>query len=545
MLVLRSLFNQTKASDRDSAQPRLTRTHHNAVPWLCWAALCIVVVALLDHERAPSTFFYDEWGFVQWRRGWSFDGFLQPHAGHFVAVPVLIYRTLFELVGLTHYRAFRLVGIASHLAVATAVFAYVKHRTHVVLAGSAATATALLGAGWQNIYFPFSLAQTLPLALGILAWTLVGRADRRGDAGAMTALLVAVMCNGVGVSMLVGTATRFAARREWRRAAVVLAPATTVFAFWYLWYGHSAGSISNVPQVPRYAADMAAGGAGALFGRDLLWGRILLGVLVGAAGSRWRTLGRAAAPLGCLVGTMVLVAYNRVQMGDPTASRYAYVMAVLLLLILADVLTNIRLPRVALPMGIALCTLSVWGNWAVLHRGALGLRIDSSIAGMELRAVEWAKASVDERFEPDHHRMPFNFAGPYLRAVADLGSPAATEQEVLSAPDSTRQLVDQVSVGALAVFAEGDQLPIDVQMQCDTTSGRIELPLAVGQHLRVESITGTVEIRLRRIADTFPADPSYTVSLGRLIDFAIPADNAPSQQWTVQIDAESEFLICK
>jgi hypothetical protein len=61
----------------------------------------------------------------------------------------------------------------------------------------------------------------------------------------------------------------------------------------------------------------------------------------------------------------------------------------------------------------------------------------------------------------------------------------------------------------------------------------------------VESITGTVEIRLRRIADTFPADPSYTVSLGRLIDFAIPADNAPSQQWTVQIDAESEFLICK
>ncbi|MDO8364852.1 MAG: hypothetical protein Q7V88_18315 [Actinomycetota bacterium] len=514
-------------------------------PWACWGVVALVVLVLLDREGAPTTFFYDEWGFVQHRRGWSPNGFVQPHAGHLVAIPVLIYRVGFELFGLTHYRPFRVMVLLSHLAVATAVFAYVKQRTHVLLAGCAGLAIAMLGSGWQNIYFPFSVSHTLPVALGIAAWMLLDRDTRRADHLAAGAHLVAVLSSGLGISMLIGSGVKLAVQREWGRAVRVLSPAAAAFVIWQLAYGKPAGTVDNLPRMPRYMVDMVAGGAGGLFARDLLWGRLLLGVLVGLAAMRWRVLLPAAAPLGCLLGDVLLVAYNRAQFGDPTASRYAYEMAVLLLLVLAAATAGRPLRRGALPAGLVLCALSIWGNWALLHRGALGLRIDSTISAHELRAVEWAAGVVAPEFEPDHQRMPFLYAGTYLAAVHELGSPATTDAAVLAAPEATRQLVDQVSLGALGVFTEGFPTAVEPGDDCSAVDSGDEAVVQAGEVLWVRAGTAPVEVRARRLADGYVAAPAHIVDAGAGFALSVPVDGAPTQTWSVQLTSAAAVLVCR
>jgi hypothetical protein len=503
----------------------------------------LAVLVLLDAQRAPSTFFYDEWGFVQYRRGWSLSGFVQPHAGHLVAVPALIYRTLFALFGLTHYRPFRWMVLFTHLGLATAVFAYVRRRVHDVIAGCAALAIAMLGSGWQNIYFPFSVSHTLALALGIVAWLLVDRESKRADMGATAAHLVAVLTSGIGVSVIIGTAARLAVNREWMRAVRVLAPSVVVYLVWYAGYGSSTATSDNLGHMPRFAADMLAGGAGALFGRDLLWGRLLIGVLVGLAASHHRRLRLAAAPLGCLVGDVVLVALARAQFGEPDSSRYAYEVAVLLLLIGADMASGWRATRGAFAIAVALCGLSIWGNWAVLIRGALGLRLDSTIVANELRAVEWASDTVDPRFEVDPRRAPFLLAGSYLAAVDDLGSPAVSDAEVLIAPESTRQLVDAVSVGALRIFT-GDWHRSDT-VACDDRTGIVVGPLAVDAPIEVRAGDSPVEIRLRRFADGWPEAPTFSLEPGSTVSFAATTDGAPTQDWRMQVTSDGNYAVCE
>jgi hypothetical protein len=501
------------------------------------------VLVLLDAQRAPATFFYDEWGFVQYRRGWSLAGFTQPHAGHLVAVPALIYRVGFLVFGLTSYRPFRLMVLLTHLGLATAVFVYIRRRVHDLIAGAAALCIALLGAGWQNIYFPFSVSHTLALGLGIVAWILIDRETARSDLGATAAHLVAVLTSGLGVSVMIGTAARCAVNREWMRAVRILSPSAVVYLLWYVAYGTSTAQVDNVSAAPRFMADMLSGGAAALFGRDLLWGRILLGILVGIAASKHHRLRMAAAPLGCLVGDVVLVALARAQFGEPNSSRYAYEVAVLILLIAADMATGWHASRAAIGVVMAFLALSVWGNWAVLIRGALGLRIDSAIVANELRAVEWARGTVADDFEPDHQRAPFLFAGSYLEAVDELGSPAFPDDVVLAESESTRQLVDATSAGALQVFdreQERSEPPV-----CTEFSGTIDRELALDSTVEVRSGDTPVELRVRRFAEFYPAVADATVAPGDSVTMLVPADDAPPAQWHLQIAAEGGYSICE
>jgi hypothetical protein len=500
------------------------------------------VLVLLDAQRAPSTFFYDEWGFVQYRRGWSLFGFVQPHAGHLVAVPAFIYRVGFELFGLTSYRPFRVMVILTHLGLATAVFVYVRRRVHDLVAGAAALSIAVLGSGWQNIYFPFSVSHTLALALGIVAWILLDRGNSRADLGATAAHLVAILTSGLGVSVMIGTAARCAANREWMRAVRVLTPSVVVYVVWYAAYGTSTAQSDNLGAAPRFMTDMLAGGAAALFGRDLLWGRVLLGILVGVAASHHRRLRLAAAPLGCLVGDVVLVALARSQFGEPTSSRYAYEVAVLILLIAADMATGWKASRAAFGIVAAVCVLSIWGNWAVLIRGALGLRIDSTIAAAQLRAVEWTAATIDPALEVDPARAPQLFAGNYLDAVAELGSPALSDTAVLAQPDATLQLVDAVSARGVRAFDGGWQL--SNRLPCSDVAGELERDLPYDSPIQVRAGAEPLEIRARRFAEGFATEANAVVEPGRLLTIVMPRDDAPNGAWHLQLTSASSYAVC-
>jgi hypothetical protein len=512
---------------------------------LAMAGIVIAAFVVLDRERAPVTFFYDEWAFVQFRRGWSVDGFFEPHVGHLVAVPALLYRVGFELFGLTHYRPFRWLGLVAHVTVVVAAWVYVRRRCSELAALAVAAAVALLGAGWQNIYFPFSISHTFALSTAIGAWLLIERGSGRADRVASALHVVSIGCSGIGLPPLAGTAVALAIRREWRRLGVLVGPAALA---WVAWMGIVRPSgrtrLSNLPLAPRYMVDMWAGGAAALFGRDLLWGRVLLGVLVGVAAANWRRLHLAAAPLAAMVVNAALAAVARADIGDPAASRYAYTTAVLILLAAAAMAQPSRRspPRLPAQGLIAVLVLaSLWGNLAVLQRGALGLRIDSGIAAAELRAVEWAATRVDPRYEPDSRRMPTLTAGHYLAAVADLGSPAVGLPATEHLDPFTRELVDRVSVNALrpAVTSVEDAVACPVE-----SALLIERTVTGGEPFVVVAPYAPVEIRLRRYGDGFPAEPDIVIAAGQAQRVTVPTDGAPRPQWQVEMRSTNAIASC-
>src|SRR5260221_7588656 len=80
----------------------------------------------LDRLGRGRTFFFDEWTFILDRRGGLVDALLQPHNGHLSLIPAGVYRVLFLVVGLAHYRPYRLVAIFVHLLVAALVAALVR-----------------------------------------------------------------------------------------------------------------------------------------------------------------------------------------------------------------------------------------------------------------------------------------------------------------------------------------------------------------------------------------------------------------------------------
>lgn len=508
------------------------------------AVLGIIAVAavVLDRQRAPVSFWYDEWAFIQYRRGWDLDGFGTPHIGHFIAVPALLYRLGFELFGLTHYRPFRWMGIASHLMVATAVWWYLRARTSELVALASMAAIALLGSGWQNIYFPFTVNLTVALASGVLSWALLHSATRRGDIGASVLHAVAVASSGIGIAVAVGSAAQLVAQRQWRRAMLVVGPSAVLWTTWAALYDPATkGSWANLGNSPRYVVDMVAGGAGGLFGRDLLWGRVLLGALVAVAVMRRHQLFAAIAPAVCLVVNAVLTATARAEFGDPTASRYAYTNAVLILLVLAPLApATMSLGRRSWAWVVAaVLVASVWGNAAVLRRGALGLRIDSGIATAELRAMEWAEDLVDDDFMPDLRRMPVVVAGEYFDAVADLGSPTVGLPPTEQLDPFTQSLVDGVSLAAMGVTARRT-----ADTCLSATIATMQRDVAAGGRVVVTAGEAPVEVRLRRYATTDPTQPTAVVAAGSTAVVEIPVDRAPRQTWVVTATSAAGFSAC-
>ena len=213
------------------------------------------------------------------------------------------------------------------------------------------------------------------------------------------------------------------ARRRTRleaRARAVLVPPTFLYGLWYLEYGESQGALDNVPRLPRYVVDEAASSLAALVGRDILWGRVLLGFVIGVivmafiAGRRISLC--VVAPAVALVANWVLVGYSRADLGEPASSRYVYVGAVYVLVIAADALHEWR-GRTLSYATVGFAVIGIWGNWAVLHHGAEGLRWSTTFTRNELPRGQWAADTVDPTFRPNPVFMPPVSAGPYLEAV--------------------------------------------------------------------------------------------------------------------------------
>src|SRR3954468_13014158 len=99
--------------------------------------------------------------------------FLEPHNEHFSLVPVIVYKLLFATAGLDHYAPYRIVALALHLTIAALVFVFVRSRAGDVLALAGATLLLFLGAGFEDVLWPFQIGFMSALAAGLGALILL------------------------------------------------------------------------------------------------------------------------------------------------------------------------------------------------------------------------------------------------------------------------------------------------------------------------------------------------------------------------------------
>ena len=102
-----------RAAPAEGRAERLTALVRSPrAPIVVFAVLAALAAILILLAGRGTIFFFDEWNFVLDRRGWSASTLLDPHEGHLVLVPVLIYKALFGIVGLSPYWPYRVTPTA-------------------------------------------------------------------------------------------------------------------------------------------------------------------------------------------------------------------------------------------------------------------------------------------------------------------------------------------------------------------------------------------------------------------------------------------------
>ncbi len=266
---------------------------------------------LLLHWGRGRWFSRDDWILLTSRDGGSFWSVVAPYGEHFIAVPTLIYRVLYNLVGV-RFGAYLMVVVSMHLAVCVLL------RTIMRRAGVGAwTATfvagafLLFGSGEENILWAFQAGFVGSLMFGLLQFTLAdhrGPIGRRDVVGALAGVL-AVASPGIGLVLVAATAFVTWIRRGERAALVQLVPPAVVYLTWYVVASPTTDNFFGKPTLPTTLAWAWRGvlePARALSGNR--WVTIALGTmaLVGLALAAWTARGRAR--LAALAGPVVLAA---------------------------------------------------------------------------------------------------------------------------------------------------------------------------------------------------------------------------------------------
>jgi hypothetical protein len=185
-------------------------------------------------------FFVDEWVFLVDRQLFDLGDLLDPHDGHWVTVPFVLYRINFRLFGIRSYVPYQVLVVAAHLGIVLLLW-FVSRRLGVRawIATCTVAAFTFFGAGAENIWYAFQVSLDLSVLCGLAHLLL---ADHDGSFGRRDVLgivlgIVALMSSAIGVPMMAGVGLLVLLRRGWRTAALHVVPVAAVYLAWYVPYG--------------------------------------------------------------------------------------------------------------------------------------------------------------------------------------------------------------------------------------------------------------------------------------------------------------------
>ena len=218
--------------------------HTERAPLLAFVGVELVGFVFLLYWARHAWFGTDDWDFLAQRTGGNVGDLFRAHYEHWTTLPILVYRLLWWLVGL-HYTPYLIVAVASHLA-ASALLRVVMRRAGVNawLATLAASIFVFFGPGGQNILSAFQMTVVGSVVFGLTDLLLTdhdGPFDAR-DAIGILAGLAAIMCSGVGVTMVFVVGLAAFLRRGWRIALALTVPLGCAYVAWFAAVGHEAKS---------------------------------------------------------------------------------------------------------------------------------------------------------------------------------------------------------------------------------------------------------------------------------------------------------------
>src|SRR5436190_157927 len=418
---------------------------------VAFALLALLVFVLLYVKGNGMTFYFDEWDFVLRRHRSTVGVFLEPHNEHFSLVPVIVYKILFATAGLDHYAPYRVVALLLHLTIAALVFVWVRRRAGDVLALAGATLLLFLGAGFEDVLWPFQIGFLFALAAGLGAFLLLERDKSFADVAATILLGVSLASASLGIPIALGAGAYLLVRPARRgRLWVVIVP-LVLYGIWYADYGKSALKGKNVTAAPSYTADEVAGAVGGVVGLAVEWGRVLAAAAVAGLAvhiARLRDWSRSfVMVLTTAVAFWVLTALARANLNEATSSRYLYAGGLFTLLIAAEVVRGRAFSRRALWVVAGVTALAALSGMNMFKKGADGFRFTDRIVRAEITPLEIGGAHMSPTFAPDPPKAPQIVVRQYLPAIADIGSsPAYTEAELARIDETHRRLADNVFV---------------------------------------------------------------------------------------------------
>ena len=226
-----------------SAQHRRTRNglaDSRAAERACLALaafVAYVVVAwpvLVFGIGSQRWFQRDDLRFFAGRDGGDIGDIFRAHDVHPVALPVVVFRLMFNVFGLW-YTPYLMLVVTMHLGVAIMVRVVIRRAgVGPWIATAAAGSLVLFGPGEENILWSFQITLLSSILLGLTQLVLAdhdGPLTRR-DALGVIAGVGAVMSSGIGPLMVVAVGLAALARRGWRIALVHAAPPALAYVAW-------------------------------------------------------------------------------------------------------------------------------------------------------------------------------------------------------------------------------------------------------------------------------------------------------------------------
>lgn len=509
----------------------------------------VAAVVLLLHHGRDFSFFGDEWSFILDRRTQTLDDFLQPHNEHFSAVPVAVYKVMWQVFGLDGYTPYRLLLLGLHLTACGLLFVLARRRVGDWAAVVATAFVLFFGQGWEDLLWAFQIGFVISLVAGLGALAALDRRDRAGDVAAAVLLMVSLASSGTGVPMLAIAGIELIWRREDRRRLWVVAAPAVVYGLWSIAYGETALKLKNLPDAPEYAATTIAGTVGPLVGLGVDFGRPL--AILAAAALVWRLTQpgvltpRAAALVGGLLFFAATLGLSRAdipELAPPDASRYVYLSAFLVVLIVVELARGLRPGETALALVACVALVAAISNVSPLRLQGDTRRLQIDSLRAQISAVLFARDTVEPGFQLRlYPHGPDATASGLIAATDDLGSPAFGHEELLAQPEDARGQTDGTLLAALRV-APAPPPPGRCQELARGGAGTpldVEVPAG---GVRIEPARGaSAELRLRRYTSAYGPKPTFVVTEPAAL--AIPRDRSP-QPWHAQVASDAPVKLC-
>ena len=306
-------------------------------------SLVVALPVLLCITRT-QWFFFDEWDFLTNRgfAGTSLQLFT-PHNEHWSTIPILVYRALFSLFGLRTYTAYLVPLFLAHIVLAHLLWrVMLRLGVNTWLATGLSAVFLFLGAGWENLIWAFQIGFVGATTLGVWAMLLNDREELtwRRQVSIWAVLIAALMCSGIGVTMVAVTALVTLFRRGLRAAILTISIPAAAYVLWLAVAGRRGfGSIpvtsDSFLRIPTYLWTGLTAAVEGLTGFAGAGSILILGIVAWLFWLRHDSNANALVFAGCIgaVGFLIVNAVGRGALGstEAAAPRYAYTTIALLL----------------------------------------------------------------------------------------------------------------------------------------------------------------------------------------------------------------------